>query len=102
MGEIAVVGDSEFAMGFQLIGIKKVFLGSTSHDIKSCFEEAMSPDIGLVVTNDRAVSKLDPISRKRVESSVSPIILILSKESMAQENLRDMIKKAIGIDLMNR
>ena len=100
--EVAVVGDSELAMGFKLIGIKKIFEAESKEDLKSNFKKALEDDVGVIITNDKAIEKLDQRFRRKVESSISPIIVVLSKESGASENLREMIKKAIGIDLWNK
>ena len=99
--ELAIVGNSEFVMGFELIGIKKIFEGETKEQLKDRFSNALADSkIGIVVTNDKAVNKLDSATRRQVENSVTPVVVVLSTESFAQENLRDMIKKAIGIDLL--
>jgi V/A-type H+-transporting ATPase subunit F len=100
--EVAVVGDSELAMGFKLIGIKQIYESESKDDLKSNFKKAMEGDVGVIITNDKAIDKLDQRFRRKVESSISPIIVVLSKESGASENLREMIKKAIGIDLWNK
>ena len=101
MTDLAVVGDSEFVMGFELIGIKKIFEGETAAELKNLFNKAMSDrTIGIIVTNENALEKLDPILKRNVENSISPVTVVLSTSMAAQQNLRDMIKKAIGIDLM--
>jgi vacuolar-type H+-ATPase subunit F/Vma7 len=48
------------------------------------------------------LNKLEPTFRRTVENLITPVVVVLSTKSQAQENLRDMIKKAIGIDLWNR
>ncbi|MCM2325748.1 MAG: V-type ATP synthase subunit F [Candidatus Woesearchaeota archaeon] len=103
MTEMAVVGNSEFVMGFQLIGIKKVFEGESSVQLKACFQDAMRDTaVGIIVTNDKALEKLDASFRRNVENSITPVTVVLSTNAGAQDNLRDMIKKAIGIDLWNK
>ncbi len=103
MSELAVVGDSEFVMGFQLIGIKKIFEGETKQDLKEKFTQALKDlNIGIIVTNDNAIKKLDQNFRHNVENSITPVVVVLSIDAFAQDNLRDMIKKAIGIDLLAR
>ncbi|AJF61883.1 TPA: V-type ATP synthase subunit F [Candidatus Woesearchaeota archaeon] len=103
MADLAVVGDSEFVMGFELIGIKKIFEGETPAELKNSFSRALSDrTTGIIVTNDKALGKLDLNFRRNVENSISPVTVVLSTSMAAQQNLRDMIKKAIGIDLMNR
>ena len=103
MSELAVVGDSEFVMGFQLIGIKKIFEGETRQELKEKFTQALRDiNVGIIVTNDSSIKKLDPNFRRNVENSITPVVAVLSIDEFAQDNLRDMIKKAIGIDLLSR
>lgn len=103
MSELAVVGDNEFVMGFELIGIRKIFEGETREKLRECFSGAMSDrTIGVVVTNESAMNKLEPNFKRVVENSVTPVVVVLSTKAGAQENLREMIKKAIGIDLWSK
>ena len=103
MAELAVVGNSEFVMGFELIGIKKIFEGETSLQLKNVFETALKDiNVGIIVTNDTSLNQLDSNFRRKVENSITPVTVVLSTDTGAQENLRDMIKKAIGIDLWNK
>lgn len=103
MSELAVVGDSEFVMGFQLIGIKKIFEGETRQELKEKFTQALRDiNVGIIVTNDSSIKKLDQNFRRNVENSITPVVVVLSIDAFAQDNLRDMIKKAIGIDLLAR
>ena len=103
MSELAVVGDSEFVMGFQLIGIKKIFEGETRQELKDKFTQALRDiNVGIIVTNDSSIKKLDQNFRRNVENSITPVVVVLSIDEFAQDNLRDMIKKAIGIDLLAR
>ena len=103
MSELAVVGDSEFVMGFQLIGIKKIFEGESKQELKKKFTQALRDiNVGIIVTNDSSIKKLDQNFRRNVENSITPVVVVLSIDAFAQDNLRDMIKKAIGIDLLAR
>ena len=58
------------------------------------------PQIRVDLTNEKALEKDDPNFRRNVENSISPVTVVLSTDMAAQQNLRDMIRKAIGIDLM--
>jgi len=100
--EVAVIGDSELVMGFKLIGIKRTYESENPEELERSFKTALEEDIGVIITNDKAVNKLEQRFRRTIENSISPIVVILSKESGASENLREMIKKAIGIDLWNK
>ena len=103
MSELAIVGDSEFVMGFQLIGIKKIFESESRQELKEKFTQALRDlNVGIIVTNDSSIKKLDQHFRRNVENSITPVVVVLSIDAFAQDNLRDMIKKAIGIDLLSR
>ena len=101
MTELCIVGNSEFTAGFELIGIKKIFVGEDADELKIAFTTALKDaDVGIIVTNNIALDQLHQIFRRRVESSVTPVVVSLSTDSGSQQNLRDLIKKAIGIDLL--
>jgi V/A-type H+/Na+-transporting ATPase subunit F len=103
MAELAVVGNSEFVMGFELIGIKKIFEGESKEHLKVAFTDALKDSsVGIIVTNNISLDKLDSNFRRQVENSITPVTVVLSTDTGAQENLRDMIKRAIGIDLWNK
>ena len=101
IAEMAVIGDNDFVMGFELIGIKRIFRAYDAEDLKKTFVSVLADrSIGVLVTEESTMARLDPAFRKTVENSVSPVIVALSANESGQTNLRDMIKKAIGIDLM--
>ncbi len=102
MAEVAVVGNREFVMGFRLIGIKKIHEAESKSELKNYFEELLNEDVGVLITNDKSINMLDSRFRRQVEESISPIVVVLSKETKASENLREKIKQAIGIDLMKK
>ncbi|MFH2021507.1 MAG: V-type ATP synthase subunit F [archaeon] len=96
-----MVGDNDFVLGFKLIGIRRIYKGSTAEELRGVFSSVISDkSIGILVTDEQSISKLDPVYRKTVENSISPVVVVLSKNDSGQQNLRDLIKKAIGIDLM--
>ncbi len=100
MAQLAVVGTNEFVMGFQLIGIKKAFEANTASELKTTLKEAMSnTDIGIIVVAEDSLSKLDQNFRREVENSLTPVTVVLSQKEMPQSNLKELIKKAIGVDL---
>ena len=103
MSELVVIGNNEFVMGFELIGLNKVFEAETSQKLKESFVTALNDSsVGIIVTNDTAVSKLEINFRRTIENSITPVVVVLSTKVGAQDNLRDMIKKVIGIDLWNK
>ncbi|MBU4245942.1 V-type ATP synthase subunit F [archaeon] len=93
--EIAVIGDNDFTLGFRLAGIKKSF------DIKKMpIKEAVADkSIGIIILNDVDVRALPTHIQDSVRNSVSPVAVVISDDGGAEENLRKLIKKSIGIDL---
>lgn len=100
MAELAVIGSNEFVMGFELIGIKQIFEANTESELKSTLKDVMSnQNVGIIVIDEKSLSKLNEVFRREVENSITPVTVVLSDKDMPQSNLKDLIKKAIGIDL---
>ena len=97
MSDIAALGGPEFILGFQLAGIKQTVEVSQNPDAD--FRKLMGDkNIGIIMTDENTVKKLIDRDRLRVESSVNPVVVVLSTEDYS-EGLRKMIKKSIGVDL---
>ncbi|MEA2037650.1 MAG: V-type ATP synthase subunit F [Nanoarchaeota archaeon] len=94
---LAVIGGSEFVLGFQLAGITKTFeiKEGPLNDINKCRQD---PNIGVVVIEEDTLDKLDSHDRMLIEESVNPVFIHISKEATS-EGLRKLIKKSIGVDL---
>ncbi|PIY60350.1 V-type ATP synthase subunit F [Candidatus Woesearchaeota archaeon CG_4_10_14_0_8_um_filter_47_5] len=102
MSVFMVAGDAEFAVGFRLAGITEIHIVETEGEIDTLFKKALQTSMsGIMVTHERTVAKLKPDFRRKVESSVKPIVVVLSEEAGSQDTLRQLIKKSIGVDLIN-
>jgi len=97
MPEIAVIGGSEFVLGFQLAGIKKVYEEDAPE--RKVLELMKDEGIGIIITDEKTMGKLSEYTREAVELSVKPVTVVVSEEGSSQESLRKIIKKSIGIDL---
>lgn len=95
MSQIAVLGPSEFTTGFQLIGITKIF---EANDYETIQKALADPEVGVLVVDESAMVSVHPEDRRRIEGSVRPVVVILSKEE-ASSSLRQSIIRAIGVDL---
>jgi len=95
--KLAVLGSSEFIVGFQLAGITKIIEGGKNpiEDITSLKKDK---EFGIVVVEEELMNKLDTHDRISVEDSVDPVFISISKEA-TQEALRRLIKRSIGVDL---
>ena len=101
--EIGVVGSPEFTTGFRLAGVRK-FANVPPEEKDERLDEAVEgmledDDVGIVVMNGDDLDFLSRNVRRRVETSVEPVLVTLGGEA-GSGGLREQIKRAIGIDLM--
>ena len=102
--EIAVVGSPDFTTGFRLAGVRRfenVPDDETDERLDDAVESVLEDDgVGIVVMHDEDVERLSRTVRQRVETSVEPVVVTLGGGT-GSGNLREQIKRAIGIDLMD-
>jgi V/A-type H+-transporting ATPase subunit F len=102
--EIAVVGSPEFTTGFRLAGVR-LFRNVPDDEKADRLDDAVEDvlgddDVGIVVMHDDDLEHLSRTVRQSVEGSVEPTLVTLGGDGAGSGNLRDQIKRAIGIDLM--
>jgi V/A-type H+-transporting ATPase subunit F len=103
--EIAVVGSPDFTTGFRLAGVRK-FENVPEEEKPDQLDEAVTrtfedDEVGIVVMHSDDVSHLSRDVRRTVETSVEPVMVTLGGEGAGSGGLREQIKRAIGIDLMD-
>jgi V/A-type H+-transporting ATPase subunit F len=101
--EIGVIGSPEFTTGFRLAGVRK-FANVPPEEKDERLDEAVEgmledDDVGIVVMNGDDLAFLSRNVRRRVETSVEPVLVTLGGDA-GSGGLREQIKRAIGIDLM--
>ncbi len=95
--EIAVLGNEEFVLGFRLAGLRRVFVAHPE-DYQEKITEAMAdPEIGILAVDGEDLKNLTPQMRAKVTDSISPVIVTVGGAGMG--DLREKIKRAIGVDL---
>ena len=97
MVNVAVLGGSEFIVGFQLAGIKET-IEVSQEPVKDIMELKNRKDIGIVVVDEKIMESLDQHQKEEIEDSVEPVFIPLSTK-VEQESLKRLIKKSIGIEL---
>ncbi|MBS1263460.1 MAG: V-type ATP synthase subunit F [Methanonatronarchaeales archaeon] len=99
MREIAVIGDEGFTLGFRLVGVREVYTPSDGEEFEETVEMlSRDEDVGIVVVHGDDVKGLSKNARRTVRDSIDPIFVQLSEER-GEEDLREKIKRAIGVDL---
>jgi V/A-type H+-transporting ATPase subunit F len=101
--EIAVIGSPDFTTGFRLAGVRE-FANVPDEEKPEQLDEAVSSmleadDVGIIVMHDDDLDHLSRQVRQAVETSIEPTLVTLGGGAGAG-GLREQIKRAIGIDLM--
>lgn len=95
--EIAVVGNDDFITGFALAGVRYYFTAETNLDEK--VEEALKyNEIGVLVMEEEQFQSLNPKTRKSLEKLVKPVLVLISEKGK-ETNIRELIKRSLGVDL---
>ena len=101
--EIAIVGSPDFTTGFRLAGVRKfqnVPDDEKPDRLDEAVEETLTDDgVGIVVMHSDDLDHLSRDVRSDVETSVEPVVVTLGGGA-GSSGLREQIKRAIGIDLM--
>ena len=96
--EIAVVGTSEFTLGFQLAGISNIHNASADEEVSAILKELLNEkEVGIIVVDSEILSRMPERLRMRLSDSISPTVLGIGTEE--DTSLRENIRKAIGVDL---
>ncbi|MGB8219023.1 MAG: V-type ATP synthase subunit F [Methanoregula sp.] len=97
--EIAVIGNSEFILGFRLAGIKKTYTAENDEKLNECITSALSDgQVGILVLNSSDMERLPRRLRAMLENSVKPTVIALGGEESGL-SLREKIKRSVGVDL---
>jgi V/A-type H+-transporting ATPase subunit F len=97
--EIAVIGSSDFILGFLLAGIRKTYAAENEEQLRSHIARVLSDrDVGILVLKDSDLERIPRRLRETLEKSTSPTVIAIGAEG-AGEALRERIKRAMGVDL---
>ena len=98
MPGITVVGSRDFILGFKLAGIRNAFI---EENIESRVSMMLTEkDTDILVLHDEEYKKLSNTLKKRARESVRPIVIAVGK--LEEDDLRERIKRVIGIDLYKK
>ena len=101
MKQVAVVGNQEFVLGFQLAGVEKAF-PLPKDTAENTLKELMThEDIGLIIIEEKSLDSLSEEMREIVSDSIEPVFLTITEKD-ENEEMRRLIKKSIGVDLWDK
>jgi V/A-type H+-transporting ATPase subunit F len=96
--DIAVIGKSEFVVGFRLAGVRKTYDVKSERELEDKIKECIKDnDIGIIVLHSDDLKKLPASLLKIVDESVEPTFIAIGGKE--ESGLREKIRRAIGVDL---
>ncbi len=96
--EIAVVGNSDFVIGFRLAGIRRTYDASPGELEAKIQSVLKDKNVGILVVHSDDMQKLSLHMQKTLDDSVEPTVIAIGGKGEST-NLRDKIKQAVGVDL---
>ncbi len=96
--EIAVVGSSDFVIGFRLAGIRKTYDASPGELEAKIDSVLKDKNVGILVVNNDDMQKLSVHMQRTLDDSVEPTVIAIGGKGESA-NLREKIKQAVGVDL---
>jgi V/A-type H+-transporting ATPase subunit F len=98
---IAVIGNCNFVLGFRLAGIRETYIEDDRNRLEEKLNGLMkSGKTSILVLQDIDFNRLTPGMKKNLSQSVEPVVITIGK--LDEENIREKIKKAIGVDLYKK
>ena len=97
--DIAVVGNSEFIIGFQLAGIQRTYPADDDEKLRDVVTKLLGDEnVAILVLKGSDMQRLPPRLRITLEESVTPTVVTIGAEEGGM-SMRERIIKAMGVDL---
>lgn len=97
--DIGVLGSSDFVLGFNLAGVRKTYVADREEFPKQMERILTQKDnLGILVVESHNLDSLPPSLRRKVSGSLDPVVIAMG-EGAGEADLREKVKRAIGIDL---
>ncbi|MGC8676221.1 MAG: V-type ATP synthase subunit F [Candidatus Micrarchaeia archaeon] len=101
--KIAILGNELLCTGFGLAGVSETYVMASGEDAQTMLKELMSrQDIGIIGIGSGIMNGIkDKELKRKIENSSLPIVVELPEygEEIAEDVLRKLIIRAVGIDL---
>jgi len=96
--EIAFVGGGDAVLGFNMTGIRKAYTAKTDEELISKINQVMQdPNVGILVLKQADYNRLPKRMQGQLSDSIRPTIISIGTEQSTE--MREKIKRAIGVDL---
>ncbi|HNY88213.1 MAG TPA: V-type ATP synthase subunit F [Methanoregulaceae archaeon] len=97
--EIAVVGSSDFVLGFRLSGIRRTYAAESDEKLAEYITRILDDGtIGILVLQSRDMNRIPRRLQTTLENSVKPTVIAIGGEEGGM-SMRERIKRSVGVDL---
>lgn len=97
--DIGVMGTSDFVLGFNLAGVRKTYVTDRDTFHKEVERVIAEKDnLGILIVESRSLETLSALPRRKASESLDPVVIAMG-EGAGEADLREKVKRAIGIDL---
>jgi V/A-type H+-transporting ATPase subunit F len=97
--EIAVIGNSEFILGFRLAGIRKIYAAENDEKLAEHINHMLhDTSVGILVLNSSDMERVPRRLRATLDNSVKPTVIAIGGEEGGL-SMRERIKRSVGVDL---
>ena len=98
--EIAVIGNSEFILGFRLAGIQKTYAAENDEKLVEHITSVLADtNVGILVMNSGDLEKVPRKLRVTLDNSVRPTVIAIGGGEEGGLSMREKIKRSVGVDL---
>jgi V/A-type H+-transporting ATPase subunit F len=99
--EIAVMGSPDFVLGFNLAGVRRTYPVADGNEFAKSIDALLhkKDNVGILIVQGSDMDALPPLLRKKASDSIEPVIVAMG-EGAGQDDLREKVKRAIGIDIV--
>lgn len=103
--KIAVIGNHSLELGFKIAGIASSHVVETTKEAEDLVNQFMQQDdIGIIVLTSTIAREIhDRKINDAMQNSMKPIFIVvadLNDKEVYEDNLRKLIIRALGIDIM--
>ena len=97
--EIAVVGNSDFILGFRLAGVEKTVAAENDASLTDAVTRLMADEtVAILVIRGSDMGRLPERLQAELGESVRPTVVSIGGE-VGGVSMREKIKRAVGVDL---
>ncbi len=101
--KIAVIGDRDTVMGFQMTGVRMCTVATTPDEtLSALIDYYRDPQVGLIIITEPLAKSVEQKILEISEFPVPVILLIPDRNGSTGEYerlLRELVRKAVGIDI---